>query len=196
VNCIFLLLLLRVLCIKASSTMGPQYSNSGHINNSGAGGGVITRQSIVVSLRAAILLLPLYGLHYLFVVYRPNIEVLSSHFGPQYYCSHSMAYTISSSSTGLTSSKTLSCWFSEVYHYLTLTLDGLQGCAVSIIFCFANHEISQYLLRRSLERVSTRGQRSTTIYMTEVVSLETIVRKGEHKRTEEYNHLHDGSGGH
>ncbi|CAG2168000.1 unnamed protein product [Oppiella nova] len=133
VNCVFLLLLLRVLCIKASSTLGSQYANSGHISNSGSG--VITRQSIIVSLRAAILLLPLYGLHYLFVVYRPNIE---------------------------------NCWFSEVYHYLSLTLDGLQGCAVSIIFCFANNEI-RYLLTRSLERVSTR-QRSTTIYMTEVVA--------------------------
>ncbi|XP_054157938.1 calcitonin gene-related peptide type 1 receptor-like [Oppia nitens] len=146
VNCVFLVLLLRVLCIKASSTTSTQYTNSsgggggGHhlsVNHTGGGssGGLITRQSIIVSLRAAILLLPLYGLHYLFVVYRPNIE---------------------------------SCWFSEVYHYLSSTLDGLQGCAVSIIFCFANHEI-RYLLRRSLERVSTR-QRSTTIYMTEVVA--------------------------
>ncbi len=71
-NCVFLLLLLRVLCIKANASFGSQpQCNAGHIPNSG---GVITRQSVIVSLRAAILLLPLYGLHYLFIVYRPNIE--------------------------------------------------------------------------------------------------------------------------
>lgn len=35
---------------------------------------LFNRQSFLVSLRAAVLLLPLYGLHYLFVVYRPKIE--------------------------------------------------------------------------------------------------------------------------
>ncbi|KAJ6223587.1 hypothetical protein RDWZM_002132 [Blomia tropicalis] len=94
---------------------------------------VFSRQSILVSLRAAVLLLPLYGLHYLFIVYRPKID---------------------------------NCWLSEAYHYLALSLDGFQGLAISIIFCFANSEI-RHLLTRSLQRVGTR-QRSTTIYMTEV----------------------------
>ncbi|KAH7640529.1 calcitonin related peptide type 1 receptor [Dermatophagoides farinae] len=35
---------------------------------------LFNRQSFLVSLRAAVLLLPLYGLHYLFIVYRPKIE--------------------------------------------------------------------------------------------------------------------------
>lgn len=35
---------------------------------------LFNRQSFMVSLRAAVLLLPLYGLHYLFIVYRPKIE--------------------------------------------------------------------------------------------------------------------------
>ena len=57
---------------------GPQ-SGTGFLQviclTANAGGqGVITRQSVMISLRAALLLLPLYGLHYLVIVYRPNIE--------------------------------------------------------------------------------------------------------------------------
>lgn len=37
-------------------------------------GHMFNRASILVSLRAAVLLLPLYGLHYLVIVYRPRIE--------------------------------------------------------------------------------------------------------------------------
>lgn len=33
------------------------------------------------------------------------------------------------------------CWLSELYHYLSLTLDGLQGSLVSILFCFGNNEV-------------------------------------------------------
>lgn len=33
-----------------------------------------SKASLAVSLRAATLLLPLYGLHYLVIVYRPNVE--------------------------------------------------------------------------------------------------------------------------
>lgn len=55
-----------------------------HLNGHGSGSvsgrnhyhqqSVFSRQSILVSLRAAVLLLPLYGLHYLVIVYRPKIE--------------------------------------------------------------------------------------------------------------------------
>ncbi len=120
-NCVFLLLLLRVLCIKANASFGTQSQcNDGNIPNSG---GVITRQSVIVSLRAAILLLPLYGLHYLFIVYRPNIEyeiyikLISNFFLYLYY--KTFFYT-------------RNCWLSEVYHYLSLTLDGLQGLVFEI----------------------------------------------------------------
>lgn len=63
----------------------PQPQN--HLNGSGSGSvsgrnhyhqqSVFSRQSILVSLRAAVLLLPLYGLHYLVIVYRPKIEYVS-----------------------------------------------------------------------------------------------------------------------
>lgn len=33
------------------------------------------------------------------------------------------------------------CWLSELYHYLSLTLDGLQGSLVSLLFCFGNNEV-------------------------------------------------------
>lgn len=66
------------------------------------------RTSILVSLRAASILLPLYGLHYLVFVYRLDTSV---------------------------------CWLSELYHYCSITLDGLQGMLVSILFCFATNEV-------------------------------------------------------
>lgn len=66
------------------------------------------RTSILVSLRAASILLPLYGLHYLVFVYRIETSV---------------------------------CWLSELYHYCSITLDGLQGMLVSILFCFATNEV-------------------------------------------------------
>ena len=34
----------------------------------------LSKASFMVSLRAATLLLPLYGLHYLVIVYRPNVQ--------------------------------------------------------------------------------------------------------------------------
>lgn len=67
------------------------------------------RTSILVSLRAASILLPLYGLHYLVFVYRIETSV---------------------------------CWLSELYHYCSITLDGLQGMLVSILFCFATNEVN------------------------------------------------------
>ena len=70
------------------------------------------RTSILVSLRAASILLPLYGLHYLVFVYRIDTSV---------------------------------CWLSELYHYCSITLDGLQGMLVSILFCFATNEVSTSL---------------------------------------------------
>ncbi|KAH9405505.1 hypothetical protein TYRP_001357 [Tyrophagus putrescentiae] len=192
INCFFLLWLLRVLCIKAAATMisnnrnnsssnhhhhqnqhpplpnqqqGPssamvtaspsgQQSNhqhhhhhrNQHLNGHGTGSvsgrnhyhqqSVFSRQSILVSLRAAVLLLPLYGLHYLVIVYRPKIE---------------------------------NCWLSETYHYLSLSLDGLQGLAISIIFCFANSEVSHS--SSSYTVIATSGYSST-----------------------EYHYLHDRSG--
>lgn len=90
INCFFLVWLLRVLCIKAASTTISSPSRScpagssavtssptqHHLNgcNSRNYPSVFTRQSILISLRAAVLLLPLYGLHYLLIVYRPKIE--------------------------------------------------------------------------------------------------------------------------
>ena len=50
-----------------------------------------------------------------------------------------------------------------MYHYLSLTLDGLQGFLVSILFCFGNNEVRQ-LLKRTLGKKS-----DANIYLTEIV---------------------------
>lgn len=70
--------------VTASPSQQPQEQEN-HLNGSGSVSGrnhyhqqsVFSRQSILVSLRAAVLLLPLYGLHYLVIVYRPKIEYVS-----------------------------------------------------------------------------------------------------------------------
>ena len=64
----------------ATSTLVTTSRNSG--GGGGGGGGTsnssaghsLSKASLLVSLRAATLLLPLYGLHYLVIVYRPDIE--------------------------------------------------------------------------------------------------------------------------
>ena len=114
----------------------------------------LSKASFLVSLRAATLLLPLYGLHYLVIVYRPDVDI---------------------------------CWLSELYHYLSLTLDGLQGCLVSILFCFGNNEVRQ-LLKKSL-----LAKRDANLYMTEVVPAPGRASKDPSPR---HNHpplLRDGS---
>ena len=157
INCFFLIWLLRLLCIKAAATMisnnrsnhGPNSamvttSPTHHLNgNHGRNHyhhqqSVFNRQSILVSLRAAVLLLPLYGLHYLVIVYRPKIE-----YDPHAYiiCRIYWTYVIL-----YISSPNRNCWLSETYHYVSLSLDGLQGLAISIIFCFANSEVCLVLI--------------------------------------------------
>ena len=57
-----------------SSTHMNSHSTTAMTAASGAGGHSVSKASLLVSLRAATLLLPLYGLHYLVIVYRPDIE--------------------------------------------------------------------------------------------------------------------------
>lgn len=55
-----------------SGQVRPQASSS---SVSGASGqALIFKQSLMVSIRAACLLFPLYGLHYLLIIYRPKTE--------------------------------------------------------------------------------------------------------------------------
>ncbi len=56
--------MLRVLCLKQASAQN--LCSTTHT--------IVNRQNMTVLFRAALLLIPLYGLHYLFIVYRPNIE--------------------------------------------------------------------------------------------------------------------------
>ena len=89
-------------------------------------------------------------------------KVLWFHFELLFYCFHFMVFiTLSLFTDQILSKKFLllnyffniyiyifsnrTCWLSEFYHYFSLTLDGLQGCVVSIIFCFANHEVIHHL---------------------------------------------------
>ncbi len=58
--------MLRVLCLKQASAQKFCSTATTHT--------IVNRQNVIVLFRAALLLLPLYGLHYLFIVYRPNIE--------------------------------------------------------------------------------------------------------------------------
>ncbi|KAJ9582406.1 hypothetical protein L9F63_003259, partial [Diploptera punctata] len=59
------------------------------------------------AVRATVVLVPLFGLHYAITVYRPE--------------------------TG-------TCQWPELYVYLDILLDGLQGAIVALIFCYINGE--------------------------------------------------------
>uniref|UniRef100_T1KR86 G-protein coupled receptors family 2 profile 2 domain-containing protein n=1 Tax=Tetranychus urticae TaxID=32264 RepID=T1KR86_TETUR len=127
INFIFLISVLREICAKAAATPASLASTPSphqHRRNllrvpTSPEKAPITRASFLVSLRAASLLLPLYGLHYLFIVYRPDTGV---------------------------------CWLSELYHYASITLDGLQGSIVSILYCFLNNEVRAHLKRSFFKR--------------------------------------------
>ena len=60
-------------------------------------------------MRATLVLVPLFGLHFMVTIYRPTDK---------------------------------GCEWIEIYHYVNALLDGLQGCLVAIIFCYANGEVT------------------------------------------------------
>ncbi|RWS09834.1 Hormone receptor-like protein, partial [Dinothrombium tinctorium] len=80
VNFVFLISMLREIYRKALSVPSNNSTPSHPQRNlirapSSPSNSTPTGSSLLVSLRAASLLLPLYGLHYLFIVYRPDISV-------------------------------------------------------------------------------------------------------------------------
>jgi len=48
------------------------------------------------------------------------------------------------------------CWWQEIYVYLDILLDGLQGAAVALIFCYINGEVCLFckLFRKNTQEVS------------------------------------------
>ncbi|XP_065351388.1 calcitonin gene-related peptide type 1 receptor-like isoform X1 [Cloeon dipterum] len=76
------------------------------------------------AVRATLVLIPLFGLHLCFTMYRPA----------------------SGSCIGL---------FLRIYNVADYVLDGLQGCFVSLSFCYFSGEV-QYLIKRSYQRFVQR----------------------------------------
>ncbi|XP_074599464.1 calcitonin gene-related peptide type 1 receptor-like [Brevipalpus obovatus] len=124
INGILLIAILKEISAKAAatpasctSTPSPHQVRRNLLRNpSSPEKASITRTSFLVSLRAACLLLPLYGLNFLVLLYRPPTSI---------------------------------CWIIELHHYASNTLDGLQGCLVSILYCFLNNEVRAHI-RRSI----------------------------------------------
>lgn len=84
INFVFLISVLREICAKAAatpascaSTPSPHQTRRNLLRApTSPEKAPTTRASLLVSLRAACLLLPLYGLHYLVVVYRMNTSLV------------------------------------------------------------------------------------------------------------------------
>ncbi|KAG9511095.1 Calcitonin gene-related peptide type 1 receptor [Fragariocoptes setiger] len=93
--------------LRSKATSSSSWSSSSGVGFGGA-------------LKAACLLLPLYGLHYLIIVIRPNIDV-----------------------------------------------DGFQGFAVAVLFCYATKEV-RIQLARTFRRNNSAMQRNATYNMTEL----------------------------
>ncbi|KAI1287360.1 G-protein coupled receptor seb-2 [Halotydeus destructor] len=76
VNCLLLWPIIMEIYKKANS--GPSPSPHSHpqrnLIKQNSGQAIMTKANFMVPLRAATLLLPLYGLHFLLIVYRPDIE--------------------------------------------------------------------------------------------------------------------------
>jgi hypothetical protein len=60
------------------------------------------------AVKATLVLVPLFGLHFAITIYRPQSGV---------------------------------CQWQELYVYLDILLDGLQGAVVALIFCYVNGEV-------------------------------------------------------
>jgi hypothetical protein len=60
------------------------------------------------AVKATLVLVPLFGLHFGITMYRPQSGI---------------------------------CQWQELYIYLDILLDGLQGAAVALIFCYVNGEV-------------------------------------------------------
>ncbi|KAJ4445710.1 hypothetical protein ANN_12395 [Periplaneta americana] len=97
VNMVFLVDIIRVLVIKLRA---PHHREPSQYRK---------------AVKATLVLVPLFGLHFAITVYRPQSGI---------------------------------CQWQELYIYLDILLDGLQGAAVALIFCYINGEVHT-LMRRS-----------------------------------------------
>lgn len=76
------------------------------------------------AVKATLVLVPLFGLHFGITMYRPQSGI---------------------------------CQWQELYIYLDILLDGLQGAVVALIFCYVNGEVMSLsqIIKENIQQVIT-----------------------------------------